>query len=163
CRVRKEQGMPSTQSGTKSTWDHNEIRRWAEKRGAAPACVRGTGGRKAGHDLNKIRLDFPGYGGERSLEHISWDEWFESFDRNNLALLYQEKTARGEPSSFNKLVSRDTVEEASDGGRSSGGSSRGSGSGSRKRSSTSRAGARTETVDEDQETVDGEDRHAGAA
>jgi hypothetical protein len=36
-----------------------------------------------------IRLDFPGYGGEESLEEISWDEWFDKFDERNLALLVQ--------------------------------------------------------------------------
>jgi hypothetical protein len=78
------------------TTDHDEIRRWAEQRGAKPACVRGTGGRS---DTGMIRLDFPGYSGARSLQHISWDDWFESFDENKLALLH-----RGD--NFNKLVSR---------------------------------------------------------
>ena len=48
---------------SKVTFDHEEIRRWAEERNAKPACVRGTG--KAG-DIGMIRLDFPGYSGERS-------------------------------------------------------------------------------------------------
>ena len=51
-----------------------------------------------------IRLDFPGYSGADSLEEISWDEWFEKFDENGLALIYQEKTAEGQTSNFNKLV-----------------------------------------------------------
>ena len=83
--------------------DHEEIRRWAEARGAKPACVRNTG-RKG--DVGMIRLDFPGFSGARSLQPISWDDWFKSFDANNLALLVQEKTARGQQSNFNKLVSR---------------------------------------------------------
>jgi len=78
-----------------------------------------------------IRLDFPGYSGEGSLEPIEWDEWFEKFDENNLALLYQEETAEGEKSNFNKLVSRDTAEE------------RESGSGSHKSSSRSHSGSKT--------------------
>jgi hypothetical protein len=53
-----------------------------------------------------IRLDFPGFSGQDSLEEISWDEFFESFDKNGLALIYQEKTAGGKPSNFNKLVKR---------------------------------------------------------
>jgi hypothetical protein len=71
------------------------------------ACVRGTGDRG---DVGMIRIDFP-TGPEPSLQEISWDEWFEKFDENNLALVYQEKTAGGQQSRFNKLVSRDTVEE----------------------------------------------------
>jgi hypothetical protein len=54
-------------------------------------------------------LDFPGYSGEDTLEPISWDAWFEAFDKHNLALVYEEKTASGQKSNFNKLVSRDTV------------------------------------------------------
>jgi ferritin-like metal-binding protein YciE len=77
--------------------DHDAIRQWAEERGAQPACVRGTGGRG---DTGMIRLDFPGYTGEESLEHIAWDDWFQKFDENNLALL-----VRGD--NFNKLVSRE--------------------------------------------------------
>jgi ferritin-like metal-binding protein YciE len=90
-----------------ATTDHEEIRRWAEERGARPTCVKGTGGRG---DTGMIRLDFPGYTGEESLQDISWDDWFEKFDENNLALLYQEKTAGGQKSNFNKLVSRETAE-----------------------------------------------------
>lgn len=57
-----------------------------------------------------IRLDFPGYSGGDSLQPISWDEWFKSFDENDLALLVQDRTAEGEPSNFNKLVARETAE-----------------------------------------------------
>ncbi len=57
-----------------------------------------------------IRLDFPGYSGEESLEQISWDEWFEKFDERDLALMVQETTSRGQKSNFNKLVSRGGAE-----------------------------------------------------
>jgi hypothetical protein len=57
-----------------------------------------------------IRLDFPGYSGENSLEQIEWDEWLEKFDENGLALLVQDQTARGQKSNFNKLVKRETAE-----------------------------------------------------
>ena len=53
-----------------------------------------------------IRLDFPGYSGAQSLEHIKWNDWFRKFDESNLGLLVQDKTARGQKSNFNKLVSR---------------------------------------------------------
>lgn len=89
------------------TNDHKAIRRWAEERGAKPACVRGTGG---DGDIGMLRLDFPGYSGQDSLEHISWDEWFDKFDERGLALLHQDKTARGQKSNFNKLISRETAQ-----------------------------------------------------
>jgi ferritin-like metal-binding protein YciE len=103
-------GRKRGRSGSNFTTDHEEIRNWAEARGAHPACVKGTGGRG---DTGMIRLDFPGYSGAESLQPISWDEWFNKFDRNNLALIYQEKTARGQRSNFNKLVNRETAEAGS--------------------------------------------------
>jgi hypothetical protein len=89
---------------SKQTHNHEEIKQWAEARGAKPACVKGTGGKE---DPGMIRLDFPGYSGADSLEPISWDEWFEKFDQRKLDLLIQEETAGGEKSNFNKLVSRE--------------------------------------------------------
>jgi len=99
----------ATTAESKITTDHEEIRRWAEERGAQPACVKGTG---AEGDIGMLRLDFPGFSGEDSLQHISWDDWFQKFDERNLALLHQEKTARGQKSNFNKLMSRETAEAA---------------------------------------------------
>jgi len=104
---------------SKTTQDHDEIRKWAEERGGKPSHVKGTGSR---NDPGLLRIDFPGYSGEGKLEEISWDEFFEKFDEQELALVYQEKTADGEKSNFNKLVSRHTVEEkehASSSGRKS--------------------------------------------
>jgi len=91
---------------THVTTDHDEIRQWAEERGGKPACVRNTGGKG---DIGMVRLDFPGFSGKGSLEPIDWDTWFRKFDDEKLALLYQEKTSRGEKSNFNKLVSRETA------------------------------------------------------
>jgi hypothetical protein len=95
---------PDTDHGSKKTTNHDEIRKWAESRGAKPACVKGTGG---GGDTGLLRLDFPGYSGGESLQEISWDEFFEKFDQQKLALLYQDETSGGQKSNFNKLVRRD--------------------------------------------------------
>ena len=43
-------------------------------------------------------MTFPGYGGEGSLERISWDRWFGKFDRKKLALILQDETSGGEKS-----------------------------------------------------------------
>jgi len=96
--------------------DHDEIRRWAEERDAQPACVRGTG---SAEDVGMIRLDFPGYSGETSLEPIDWDEWLQKFDENNLALLVEDQTAGGEQSNFNKIIGRETAAARSEGRRTS--------------------------------------------
>jgi hypothetical protein len=58
-----------------------------------------------------IRLDFPGYSGEESLQEISWDDWFQKFDENDLALMVQDVEFGGQPSNFNKLVKRTTAEQ----------------------------------------------------
>lgn len=87
--------------------DQEEILQWAEERDARPASVRGTGGRS---DIGMIRLEFPGFGSEQSLEEIEWDDWFRKFDESRLALLVQDETAAGEKSNFNKLVKRETAE-----------------------------------------------------
>jgi hypothetical protein len=87
----------------KRTTNHATIRKWVEKRGGKPACVRGTGGKG---DTGVLRIDFPGYSGEETLQAIEWDEFFQKFDDEGLAFLYQDKTSGGRPSNFNKLVNR---------------------------------------------------------
>lgn len=94
-----------TEHESRTTTDHDTIRRWVEARGGLPASVRGTAdqGEKAGI----LRIDFPGYGaGEESLRHISWEEFFDKFDASDLSFLYQEETKSGRPSRFFKFVSR---------------------------------------------------------
>ena len=89
---------------SKTTTDHDTIRKWVEERGGRPAGVKGTGG---GDDPGILRIDFPGYGAEEeSLEPISWDDFFKKFEQNKLAFLYQDETAGGEESPFFKFVKR---------------------------------------------------------
>ena len=92
---------------SKTTTDHEEIKKWAEACGASRSCVKKTGSKG---DVGLLRLDFPGYSGADSLEHIEWDEFFEKFDEVILALVYQEKNRRGRRSNFHKLVSRDSAD-----------------------------------------------------
>ena len=100
----------------KVTTDHEAIRRWAEARGGRPAVVRSTHG-KGGAGI--IRLEFPNAPNakDEALEPISWEDFFEKFDEAELALLYQEETAGGERSNFNKLVGRETAEGGAHGDR----------------------------------------------
>jgi hypothetical protein len=92
-------------SGSTTTTDHDQIRRWAEERGGKPAHVKDTGG---GDDLGVLRIDFEGFGDDDRLEEIGWDEWFEKFDEQGLAVVLQDETSDGERSTFNKIVSRDS-------------------------------------------------------
>lgn len=90
----------SESSESMRTTDHDEIREWADEHGGQPARVAGTGG---DDDAGMIRMEFPDaeQSDDEDLEGISWDEWFEAFEGNDLALVYQED------SNFSKLVSRD--------------------------------------------------------
>lgn len=89
-------------SETLSTTDHNKIREWAEERNGRPATVKGTHKKE---EAGILRIDFPGYSGGDSLEEISWDDFFEKFDQQQLKFLYQEKSSDGEASHFCKFVS----------------------------------------------------------
>ena len=93
---------------TKVTTDHREIRRWIEERGGRPATVRRT---ETKGEPGILRVDFPGYSGEDSLEEIEWDAFFEKFDEEGLAFLYQDETADGKKSRFSKFVRRDSKTE----------------------------------------------------
>jgi hypothetical protein len=99
----------ASRSKSKVTTDHDEIRRWVEERGGRPAIVKATGGK--GDDAGILRIDFPGFSGQGTLEPISWEEFFEKFDREGLAFVYQETTAGGQQSNFNEIVKRETVME----------------------------------------------------
>ncbi|HEV2768505.1 MAG TPA: hypothetical protein VGV63_12460 [Acidimicrobiales bacterium] len=90
-------------SDTRTTTDHDEIRRWVEEHGGTPASVKGT---ESADEAGVLRIDFPGGAGEDQLEHISWDDWFAKFDDSGVAFLYQESKASGEDSTFFKLIRR---------------------------------------------------------
>jgi hypothetical protein len=98
----------ATAAESKVTTDHDEIRQWVEERGGHPAVVKGTA---KGETAGVLRIDFPGYSGEDTLEAITWEEFFEGFDDNNLAFLYQEQTKDGSESRFSKLINRDSADE----------------------------------------------------
>ncbi len=86
-----------------TTIDHDEIRRWAEERGGKPATVAGTGGKD---DAGILRIDFPDRGDPDALQEITWEEFFEKFEENELAFLHQDKTKDGKLSRFSKFVTR---------------------------------------------------------
>ena len=81
--------------------DHDQIKAWAEERGGEPAAVADTlNDDKKGAVL---RIKFQD---EDDLEVIEWDEFFEIFDQNELAVLLQDETADGDTSRFAKFVNR---------------------------------------------------------
>jgi hypothetical protein len=102
--------MAEVSAESQVTTDHPEIQRWVEERGGRPARVKGTESKQG---VGLLRIDYPGFSGEDTLEIISWDEFFEAFEENNLAFLYQEEKKDGSESRFSKLIDRDSVEEKS--------------------------------------------------
>lgn len=110
-------------TSSRITTDHDAIRCWAEQRGAKPVQV----ARSVDGDPGTVRLEFPG-SRDNSLREISWEEWFQKFDRSKLAFLYQEQTANSERSSFCKIVRREKVDEVENavGGRGRSAARRGS-------------------------------------
>lgn len=60
-----------------------------------------------------LLIDYPGYSGTETLETISWDEFFQGFEENKLAFLYQDETKAGDESRFSKPINRDSAEEKS--------------------------------------------------
>ena len=91
----------------KTTIDHATIQKWVEQRGGHPAHVKATG---SSSDPGILRIDFPGFSGEGTLEQMGWDQFFDAFDSNELAFIYQDRTRGGKESRFNKLVSRANVD-----------------------------------------------------
>ena len=89
---------PERDGRSLATTSHDVIREWAEARGATPATVEGTE-----HDdhLGVLRFDF---GGDSDrLRHVSWDEWFATFDERRLNFIYQETRSDGSTSNFFQL------------------------------------------------------------
>lgn len=86
-----------------TTVDHDEIRKWVQERGGHPSTVKRT---MKGHEPGLLRIDFPGFSGEGTLEEISWEDFFEKFEKEHLAFLYQEETKGGKESRFCKLIER---------------------------------------------------------
>ncbi len=80
------------------TTHHEVIREWAEARGGRPATVEGS---EHGDHLGVLRFDF---GDDTpNLRHVSWDEWFATFDDRRLNFIYQEDRTDGRQSTFFRL------------------------------------------------------------
>lgn len=94
-------------SSAKSTTDHEEIRRWVEKRGGHPAVVAATENNRERVAGGLLRIDYdePGGNDDDRLHRITWNEFFEIFDRNDLAFLHDP----AEESRFSKFVEKESA------------------------------------------------------
>jgi hypothetical protein len=98
----KTSARAESDTSSKTTTDHDAIRKWAEKRGGHPTSVTGTEHGKEGAGV--LRLDF-GVKDEK-LHAVDWDAFFDKFEEARLAFLYQDKTANGKMSRFHKFIHR---------------------------------------------------------
>lgn len=89
---------PEREGRSLVTTHHEVIKEWAEERGGVPATVAGTE-----HDdhLGVLRFDFGG--DDDNLRHVSWEEWFKTFDERQLNFIYQENRTDGNQSTFFRL------------------------------------------------------------
>ena len=85
-------------SEAETTTDQSRIRNWSDDRDGRLAKVSagGTGG--------ILRIDFGEP--EEGLTPIAWEENFEIFEKNQLAILHQDRTADGQISRFSKFIDR---------------------------------------------------------
>jgi hypothetical protein len=89
---------PEREGRSLATTHHEVIRQWAEKRGGIPATVEGT---EHSDHLGVLRIDFGG--DDAKLRHLSWEEWFDTFDDRGLNFIYQEQRSDGHQSNFFRL------------------------------------------------------------
>lgn len=96
--VTSPEDEPEREGRSLVTTHHEVIKQWAEERKATPATVSGTE-----HDdhLGVLRFDFGG--DSQDLQHVSWDEWFKTFDERRLNFIYQEQRTDGTDSNFFRL------------------------------------------------------------
>ena len=92
-------------SSATTTTSHDTIRKWVEKRGGHPAMVADTERNASEGGVLRIDFDEPGGNDDTGLHRISWEEFFEVFDKNDLAFLRQEEG----DSRFNKFVERESA------------------------------------------------------
>ena len=127
----------------KTTTDHDEIRQWAEERDGVPATVKGTakGGKSKSEEAGILRIDFEPR--DEALDEIPWEEFFEKFDKEKLAFLYQDETADGSTSRFHKFINRPASASK---GKSSGGAKSASGGGGGKSGGGAKSGGSKKTA-----------------
>lgn len=88
--------------GSNTTDNHAVIKKWVEIRYGTPALLEGIVDKSKAARM--LRINFPSEAKE-GLKDISWELFFEIFDKNNLSFLYQEgNDVKGELSKFYKII-----------------------------------------------------------
>jgi DUF2934 family protein len=80
--------------GVLASRDHDVVRRWAARHNAEPATGEATASGPATIHVTDggvgIRFNFPA---AARFRPITWDEWFDHFDRYHLTFVYEEEVA----------------------------------------------------------------------
>ncbi len=87
------------------TIDHELVRAWAENREGYPGRAKGVG------EEGTLKIGFKEK--ESGLEKVTWEEFFEIFDENDLAFVYESGANDDKSNRFFKFVRR---EDEIDGG-----------------------------------------------
>ena len=87
------------------TRDHDVIRAWARERMAGPAV--GEGGVSVPDAGSKLRLGFPGM---TQLHNVSWEDWFQEFDRHDLVFAFRERRDDGQVSQDYRIITRNQLD-----------------------------------------------------
>ena len=95
-----------------ATNDHELIRQWAARHSAEPATGEATTSGPATVDVRDggtgIRFNFPA---AARFRPISWDEWFQNFERYDLMFVYDRHVPGQTPSARYRLVTKATLDE----------------------------------------------------
>ena len=83
----------------KTTTDHVEIRKWIEQHNGVPTVIENTEG---GEGAGLLRVHFPEASDDGSFKNIGWDKFFDTFDKKELAFIYQDD----KDSTFHKFINR---------------------------------------------------------
>jgi hypothetical protein len=90
-------------ASSKKTTNHDEIKAWVEERDGKPAVVAGTENNQEAAGMLRIIFSRKS---ENRLKEVDWDTFFRTFEKKNLAFLYQDKTKENKESRFFKFVER---------------------------------------------------------
>lgn len=83
---------------SKFTKNHEAIKEWVEERGGKPIVEE--------NEEITLLIDFDKKNKEKN--YVSWNDFFEDFDEEQLMFLYQDKTPEGETSYYYRFVPKRT-------------------------------------------------------
>jgi hypothetical protein len=92
--VESADGSLPASSDALFTREHDVIRKWAEARQAEPATGEATSSGPSTVHVNDggagVRFNFPGAAAFRA---ITWEEWFENFDKHHCAFVFDDDSS----------------------------------------------------------------------